>query len=265
MSKMLDYKIALTGAWKAAGQNWPKPGCNAHLIEKALENVLEHMDPAELARQIAPADTIRAPRKLSHAVSGNYADQVKAAVSVKDVAQTYGITLNRQGYALCPFHREKTASFMVYPHGRGWYCFGCGEGGDVIRLVQKLFDLSFLDAIRKLDEDFHLGLEINRPRTPLQQAAENQNALRQLQHKKLVDEAISKASAEYEEALSKWTALDTIRRFLAPARPEILDDAALAELDFDPFWAAALMLLPEAENALEEAEARLYSLTHTRD
>lgn len=261
---MLDYKITLTDARKTAGQNWPKPGSSAHLIEKALETVLEHMDPAELAREIAPADTIRTPKKLAHRISGNYADQVKTAVSVKDAAKAYGITLDRQGYALCPFHREKTGSFLVYPHGRGWYCFGCGEGGDVIKLVQKLFDLSFLDAIRKLDEDFHLGLESARPRTPLQYAAESQNALRQLQHKQLIDEAISKASADYEEALSRWTALDTIRRFLAPAAPEILDDAALAELDFDPFWAAALMLLPEAENALEEAEARLYTLTHNR-
>ena len=261
---MLDYKITLTDARKTAGQNWPKPGTCAHLIEERLNIVLEQMSPAELSMRIASTDTIRAPRKKAFSLSGNYAEQAKEAVSVKEAARCYGIDANRQGYALCPFHREKTASLLIYPNGRGWYCFGCGEGGDVIKLVQKLFDLSFLDAIRKLDEDFHLGLEIGRPRTPLQHAAESQSALRKLQHKQLIDEAISKASADYEEALSRWTALDTIRRFLAPAAPEILDDAALAELDFDPFWAAALMLLPEAEYELEEAEARLYSLTHNR-
>ncbi len=51
---------------------------------------------------------------------------------------------------LCPFHDERTPSFNVNP-GRGmWYCFGCGEGGDVLSFVQKIDHLTFAEAVEKL-------------------------------------------------------------------------------------------------------------------
>lgn len=49
----------------------------------------------------------------------------------------------------CPLHDEKTASFVIYMQTNTWYCFGaCSEGGDVIKLVQRLNGLSFIPAIR---------------------------------------------------------------------------------------------------------------------
>ncbi|MET8154793.1 DNA primase [Sphaerisporangium sp. NPDC005289] len=51
---------------------------------------------------------------------------------------------------LCPFHEEKSPSFNVTPSRGYWYCFGCGEGGDVITFVRKLELLSFADAIERL-------------------------------------------------------------------------------------------------------------------
>ncbi|TDQ52023.1 DNA primase [Actinorugispora endophytica] len=51
---------------------------------------------------------------------------------------------------LCPFHDEKSPSFNVTPARNLWYCFGCGEGGDVIAFVQKIEHLSFVEAIETL-------------------------------------------------------------------------------------------------------------------
>lgn len=51
---------------------------------------------------------------------------------------------------LCPFHDEKTPSFQVTPARGLYYCFGCGEGGDVITFVQKINNLSFAEAVEFL-------------------------------------------------------------------------------------------------------------------
>ncbi|MGV9327018.1 DNA primase [Streptosporangium sandarakinum] len=51
---------------------------------------------------------------------------------------------------LCPFHDEKSPSFNVTPARGYWYCFGCGEGGDVITFVRRLEHLSFAEAVEQL-------------------------------------------------------------------------------------------------------------------
>jgi DNA primase len=51
---------------------------------------------------------------------------------------------------LCPFHDEKTPSFNVTPARGLWYCFSCAEGGDVIRFMQRIENLSFAEAVERL-------------------------------------------------------------------------------------------------------------------
>ena len=51
---------------------------------------------------------------------------------------------------LCPFHDEKTPSFNVTPARGLWYCFSCAEGGDVIKFVQKIDNLTFAEAVERL-------------------------------------------------------------------------------------------------------------------
>ena len=51
---------------------------------------------------------------------------------------------------LCPFHDEKTPSFNVTPARGLWYCFSCAEGGDVIKFVEKIDNLSFVESVERL-------------------------------------------------------------------------------------------------------------------
>jgi hypothetical protein len=84
-------------------------------------------------------------------------ETVKDNVSLREVAQRYGIDVNRYGKALCPFHNDRHPS--LYVADDHYYCFACGEHGDVIDFVGRLFQLSPYDAARKLLADFHLSLD----------------------------------------------------------------------------------------------------------
>lgn len=61
-------------------------------------------------------------------------EEIKSRNDIVDVISSY-VNLKRAGsnfQGLCPFHSEKTPSFTVFPATQGYYCFGCGAGGDVI-------------------------------------------------------------------------------------------------------------------------------------
>ena len=74
-----------------------------------------------------------------------------------DVAEVIGahVELKRSGAnltGLCPFHAEKSPSFSVSPSKGFYHCFGCGEGGDVISFVQKINNVTFVEAVEWLAE-----------------------------------------------------------------------------------------------------------------
>ena len=106
---------------------------------------------------------------------------VKENVNLREAAELYGIDVNRYSKALCPFHNDRHPS--LYVADDHYYCFTCGEHGDVIDFVGRLFQLSPYDAARKLAADFHLSpdkppsaaaLHAKRIRTEAQQLRENE-------------------------------------------------------------------------------------------
>ena len=83
----------------------------------------------------------------------NIFEEVKAGVDISTAAEYYGLNV-RKDTALCPFHNEKTGSLKLY-HDH-FYCFGCGEHGDVIKLTGKLLGLSPIGSARRLAADFNI-------------------------------------------------------------------------------------------------------------
>ncbi len=81
-------------------------------------------------------------------------DLIKEKLPVLDFIRGY-IPLTPAGRnfkGLCPFHPEKTPSFIVSPDKQRWHCFGCAEGGDIITFVMKYENLEFPEALRFLAE-----------------------------------------------------------------------------------------------------------------
>lgn len=82
--------------------------------------------------------------------------EIRNAVPMQDIAKFYGLQISRSGMACCPFHDDKTPSLKIYPDH--FYCFGCGESGDVTGFVAKLFHISQMEAAKKISYDFGLNL-----------------------------------------------------------------------------------------------------------
>lgn len=85
-------------------------------------------------------------------------DQILSLISMKDIVDKYGYKV-KNNMICCPFHNDKTASMRIYD--KSFYCFGCNKTGDIIQFVEYLFNLSFKEAMQKINLDFGLGLNNN--------------------------------------------------------------------------------------------------------
>lgn len=161
------------------------------------------------------------------------AEIIKKTLSMHRVAEFYGFKPNRAGFISCPFHKETAASLKLYKEpGRGWYCFGCGRGSSVIDFVAQLFNITFAQAIVRLNFDFGLGLTNEKPDS--RQIAEYREKRRQEQ----ADYA--KRKAEYDEKTALYRRLFHARIHKAPKSPdEPWDDEfceALRKLDILDYY-----------------------------
>ena len=68
----------------------------------------------------------------------NIFEAVKQSVTTRQAAESYGIRVNKNGMAVCPFHRDKNPSMKV---DRRFHCFGCQADGDVIDFTAHLYNL----------------------------------------------------------------------------------------------------------------------------
>ena len=109
----------------------------------------------------------------------NLFESVKAAATVRQAAEHYGLKIGQGNMVCCPFHADRTPSMKL--NEDYFYCFGCGTSGDVIDLVAKLFNLSSYDAAKKLAYDFGIDPDkppaaaaLRKPKYPLAKAFQNE-------------------------------------------------------------------------------------------
>lgn len=94
------------------------------------------------------------------ALSDDFLQELRNRADIESTISSY-VNLKRAGRiskGLCPFHGEKTASFTVYPDTQSYYCFGCGNGGDVITFIKNIENLDYIDAVRFLAD--RVGLDM---------------------------------------------------------------------------------------------------------
>ena len=134
--------------------------------------------------------------------------EVKERVPVMEAARRYGFEPDRQGKICCPFHADEHPSLQLYKGSRGWWCYVCDRGGSVIDFVAGLFSISPREAALKLNEDFSLGLTLERPRGLERQAAN---------HRRLVENRkLEKFRQEYEEKQSEFEYLRQEKELIFP-------------------------------------------------
>ena len=185
----------------------------------------------------------------------DYVSEIKSMVSMPEMMEHYGFSLNRSGFCKCPFHSEKSASFKAYPGTRGFYCFGCGAHGSVIDFVMLYFGLSFKDALAKINEDFSIGLPIGE-RISLRQRREMEHRQRERQEERNMEQMeLERLDGEYWAAFDLWQKYDTNKQEYAPKSPSE---------DFHPLYVEAIKNIDYASYLLDTAEMRLRNYADKR-
>ena len=154
----------------------------------------------------------------------NLFESVKAAATVRQAAEHYGLKIGQGNMICCPFHADRTPSMKL--NEDYFYCFGCGAHGDVVALTAQLFDLPPAEAAKKLAADF--GIVEQKP-----------SVLTKLKRSKSQAEAerrCFRVLGDYLRILQDW------KERCAPQSPE---DA------IDPRYAEACHMLERIGNMLD--------------
>ena len=85
-------------------------------------------------------------------LSDEFLTELRQRADIENIISSY-VNIRRAGRiskGVCPFHNEKTPSFTVYPDTQSYYCFGCGNGGDVVAFIKNIENLDYMDAVKFL-------------------------------------------------------------------------------------------------------------------
>jgi DNA primase len=147
-------------------------------------------------------------RGVNLAIPGYLIDQIRQSNNIIEVISGY-LPLKKAGSnfrALCPFHQEKTPSFIVSPQKEIFHCFGCGEGGNVFNFLMKHEKVSFIEAVEKLAE--RVGISLPRDK------ASREEASRVSQERKSLFEINHHAASFFQRCLKSSGSAQKAREYL---------------------------------------------------
>lgn len=136
-------------------------------------------------------------------------EEIKKGYSMKRIVSRYGIKPNRSGFIQCPFHDEKTASMKLYEDS--YYCFGCGETGDIFTFVMKMEKKSFKEAYLSLGGTYEkesFGDKLARYHAEKEQEEREKRRLELMQKRKKNNALIEKYRDEFRQSVplsEAWT------------------------------------------------------------
>lgn len=142
-------------------------------------------------------------------------EEIKQKIDIVDLIREYvpikPAGLNFRG--ACPFHREKTPSFMVSPEKQIWHCFGCGKGGDIFSFIMEIENVEFAEALRILAPKAGVVLRKQDPKLTSQKnrVSDIMELARRFYHKNLLENREAASAREYlkkrgidDEIIEEW-------------------------------------------------------------
>ena len=166
---------------------------------------------------------------------------IKDRLTMRDVLERYGYSAKRR--MPCPIHQGKDLNFEVKE--KSWRCYSHCGSGDTISFVQQLFNLSFPDALKKIDIDFNLNLYGEHSFEDLRKSHYRQKQIQAERERKKQEK--QQADAEYWAVFDEWKRLDDNKRKYAPKKPDE---------EWHPLFVEALQKLAYQEYLLDCAEER---------
>ena len=143
-------------------------------------------------------------------------DDIKRSVTIQDVVERYcGLHPARNGRVPCPFHNGKDNNMALYDDG-GFHCYVCNASGDQITFVMRLFNVDFMTACKMLNQDFGLGLAIDRELTGFEKREMERKRKQREQKKDYLDGAKEWRQTELEKAELLYITCDKILTRMSP-------------------------------------------------
>lgn len=181
----------------------------------------------------------------------DYANEIKSRLKMPVILQFYGFKINRSSRIPCPFHNGTDPNCGVKPDYI--HCFVCGESSDQISFVQKYFGLSFQEAIKKLNDDFSLGLPIGINASPRKSLDMARKAFQAQKHRQEQEKALESKKTAFWDAYDEFIRLD--KQIMAHRPREKCDE-------LHPLFVEALQKIDYAKYRLDCAEEELYYYEH---
>lgn len=152
----------------------------------------------------------------------NQVEEIKERIDIVQIIEKY-VRLKQTGknyVGLCPFHKEKTPSFIVSPDIQRYKCFGCGKSGDIFNFVQEIENIDFVEALERLAKVAGVELKRAKPNTKHKEIQEINYIATKYYYNQLLRD---KKALEY--VLGRGINRDSIKKFAigySPKYPDLL-------------------------------------------
>lgn len=153
----------------------------------------------------------------------NLFTEVKNHVGAAEVARFYGLQINKNKMACCPFHNDKHPSMKI---DKSYYCFGYGEKGDAINYVAKIFGLSQIDAAKKIISDMNIPIQMDMPKRKKKPpvSIRKKKQMEELQIEEIKERFQQWCIDKTHKFLDALNLIQTVKEYLSDKEPDMVMD-----------------------------------------
>ena len=187
----------------------------------------------------------------------NYSEEIKSKITMNDLIDRYVSIQPKRNRIPCPLHNGQDYNFWF--NDKSFYCFVCGEKGDIFKFVEKLFNINFKSALIKVNYDFSLDLQVDKKLTFQDKEVLRKESLLRKAKVETILNAQKKEEDKYFNILSKYIQSERLVEKNMPKYPgcEITEDYIRALKDRLKY--GVLLEIIELEKITREYEKKYKS------